>query len=130
MKVEEISELAFKKKDLPVTCNLAEKYFYLQLYYLYEDYRKELIDKEKAEKEKLKFEKEFDDNQRRIDEYYKVFKERNEIRKNYHEFLAAIEKSTGDVELLDNSLKFIENIVHDNSFYNRQMEKIDNENKI
>lgn len=130
MKAEGISELAFKKKDLPMTCNLAEKYFYLQLYYLYEDYRKGLIDKEKAEKSKDKFEREFQDNQRRIDNYYEIFKERNEIRKNYHEFLAAIEKSTREAEILDNSLKFIENIVHDNSFYNRQMKKIDNQKNI
>ena len=40
--------------------------------------------------------------------------------------MTAIEKSTTQDEILDNSLKFIENIIQDNSFYDRQIKKIDN----
>lgn len=130
MKFEEVAEKAFKKQELLPTANLAEKYAYSELYYLYRDFNKGNISEEEARKKKSKIEKEFDDNQRRIDDYYEVFRERNEIRKKYHEFLAAIERSTKEAEILDNSLKFIESIVHDNSFYNRQMKKIDNQKNI
>lgn len=126
MKFEEIAEKAFKQQDLLPTTNLAEKYAYSELYYLYRDFRKGLIDKEIAAHRKLEIEKEFNDNQRRIDNYYEVFKKQNEIRKNYHEYMTAIEKSTTQDEILDNSLKFIENIIQDNSFYDRQIKKIDN----
>ena len=126
MKFEEIAEKAFKQQDLLPTANLAEKYAYLELYYLYRDFRKGLIDKEIATNRKTEIEKEFNDNQRRIDNYYEVFKKQNEIRKNYYEYMTAIEKSTTQDEILDNSLKFIENIIQDNSFYDRQIKKIDN----
>lgn len=126
MKFEEIAEKAFKQHPLPVTANLAEKYAYSELYYLYRDYRKTLISKETATDRKTEIEKEFNENQRRIDNYYEVFKKQNEIRKNYYEYMTAIEKSTTQDEILDNSLKFIENIIQDNSFYDRQIKKIDN----
>ena len=126
MKFEEIAEKAFKQQDLLPTANLAEKYAYSELYYLYRDYRKTLISKETATNRKAEIEKEFNDNQRRIDNYYEVFKKQNEIRKNYYEYITAIEKSTTQDEILDNSLKFIENIIQDNSFYDRQIKKIDN----
>lgn len=126
MKFEEIAEKAFKQQDLLPTANLAEKYAYSELYYLYRDYRKTLISKETATNRKTEIEKEFNDNQRRIDNYYEVFKKQNEIRKNYYEYMTAIEKSTTQDEILDNSLKFIENIIQDNSFYDRQIKKIDN----
>ncbi len=126
MKFEEIAEKAFKQQDLLPTANLAEKYAYSELYYLYRDYRKTLISKETATNRKAEIEKEFNDNQRRIDNYYEVFKKQNEIRKKYYEYITAIEKSTTQDEILDNSLKFIENIIQDNSFYDRQIKKIDN----
>lgn len=126
MKFEEIAEKAFKQHSLSVTANLAEKYAYSELYYLYRDYRKTLISKEIATKRKIEIEKEFNENQRRIDNYYEVFKKQNEIRKNYYEYMTAIEKSTTQEEILDNSLKFIEDIIQDNSFYDRQIKKIDN----
>lgn len=126
MKFEEIAEKAFKQHSLPVTANLAEKYAYSELYYLYRDYRKTLISKETAADRKAEIEKEFNENQRRIDNYYEVFKKQNEIRKKYYEYMTAIEKSTTQDEILDNSLKFIENIIQDNSFYDRQIKKIDN----
>lgn len=130
MKKEEIAEIAFKKKELPSTCNLAEKHFYLQLYYLYRDYRSGLIDKEKAEENKKRFEKEFKENQDKIDKYYEVFKNQNKLRGEIHEYLVNLEKSETEGKLLDNSLILIEKIIQDKSFYDRQIKKIDNENKI
>lgn len=126
MKFEEIAEKAFKQHSLPATANLAEKYAYSELYYLYRDYRKTLISKETATNRKIEIEKEFEKNQYRINNYYEVFKKQNDIRKNYYEYMTAIEKSTTQDEILDNSLKFIENIIQDKSFYDRQMKKIDN----
>lgn len=126
MKFEEVAEKAFKQQNLLPTANLAEKYAYSELYYLYKDYRKTLISKETATKRKAEIEKEFDENQRRINNYYEVFKKQNELRKSCHEYMVAIEKSNTQEEILDNSLKFIENIIQDDSFYDRQMKKIDN----
>lgn len=126
MKFEEIAEKAFKQKDLPKTANLAEKYAYMELYYLYRDYRKTLIDKEIATNKKTQIQNEFNKNQKKVNDYYEVFKNQNGIRKKYYEYITAIEKSKTQDEILDNSLKFIENIIQDNTFYDRQTKKIDN----
>ena len=131
MNFEELAEKAFKNMyPTEHKLNLAEKYTYLRLADLYKDYRNALISKEDAAKEKNKIQKEFDEYQRKIEDYYQVFKERDEVRKKYYEYIVAIEKSQSEDEILDNSLKFIEEIIADSSFYYRQMKKIDNEQNI
>lgn len=131
MKFEEIAENAFKNiYPTEHKLNLAEKYTYLQLCNLYKDYKNALISKEDATKNKTKIQKEFEENQRKIDEFYEYLKERSKARDKYFEYIAAIEKSKSQDDILDNSLKFIEQIIADSSFYYRQMKKIDNEEDI
>lgn len=131
MKFEEIAENAFKNTyPTEHKLNLAEKYTYLQLVNLYKDYKNALISKEDAAKNKTKIQKEFEENQRKIDEFYEYLKERSKARDKYFEYIAAIEKSKSQDDILDNSLKFIEQIIADSSFYYRQMKKIDNEEDI
>ena len=124
MTFEEISEKAFKRESLGEYNNLAEKYAYLQLYNLYRDYHNKIIDKENSIKQKNKIEKEFEENQKKINNYYDVFKKQNEIRIKYNVYLTEIEKSMNQDELLEKSLKFIELIIQDKSFFDRNIEKV------
>lgn len=123
MTFEEISEKAFKRESLGEYNNLAEKYAYLQLYNLYRDYHNKIIDKENSIKQKNKIEKEFEENQKKINNYYDVFKKQNEIRIKYNVYLTEIEKAKEQDELLEKSLKFIELIIQDKSFFDRNIEK-------
>lgn len=124
MTFTELSEKAYRKEKLDSFPNLAEKYAYLQLCNLYRDYRNELISKKDAETEKIKIEKEFNENEKKIADYYEVFRKQNEIRGNYNNFITAIEKSTKEEDLLFNSLKFIEVLIQDDSFFDRNYNKI------
>lgn len=123
MTFEEISEKAFKKEQLGEYSNLAEKYAYLQLYNLYRDYFLKNIDKQKATEIKNEIKKEFENYQRKIDDYYYYFKKQTEIRIKYNSYLTEIEKTTNQDDLLEKSLKFIEIIIQDKSFFDRNIEK-------
>lgn len=124
MTFEEISEKAFKKEKILETSNLAEKYAYLQLVDLYKDYYNGKITKEKAAIEKHKIEFEFNDYQQRIKKYYDLYKERNENRIKYEDFIISIEKESDQTQLLIKSLEFIEMIIQDKSFFERNYAKI------
>lgn len=131
MTFEEISEKAFKREELGKYKNLAEKYAYLQLFNLYKDYYNKNIDKEKATVEKQKIKKEFEDNERKINNYYNILKYREQIKGKYTNYITAVEKSESQDDILYNSLKFIETILQDDSFTERNLEKgFDNKNKI
>lgn len=131
MTFQEIAEKAYR--GVPITehkLNLAEKYAYLQLYYLYREFKKMLITEKNAKEEKIKIEKEYNANQKKIDDYYEGLKERNKFRNHYENFIIDIEKAKDEAEILDKSLRFIEEVIKDNSFYDRQMKKIDNKDNI
>ena len=123
MTFEEISEKAFKKEQLGEYSNLAEKYAYLQLYNLYRDYFLKNIDKQKASEIKNEIKKEFENYQEKIEKYYDYFKRQTEIRIKYNSYLTEIEKTTNQDDLLEKSLKFIEIIIQDKSFFDRNIEK-------
>ena len=123
MTFEEISEKAFKKEQLGEYSNLAEKYAYLQLYNLYRDYFLKNIDKQKASEIKNEIKKEFANYQEKIEKYYDYFKRQTEIRIKYNSYLTEIEKTTNQDDLLEKSLKFIEIIIQDKSFFDRNIEK-------
>ena len=123
MTFEEICEKAFKKEQLREYSNLAEKYAYLQLYNLYRDYFLKNIDKQKASEIKNEIKKEFENYQEKIEKYYDYFKRQTEIRIKYNSYLTEIEKTTNQDDLLEKSLKFIEIIIQDKSFFDRNIEK-------
>lgn len=128
MTFEEISEKAFKNEKLANTANLAEKYTYWRMFNLYRDYRELKIKKDAAEKEKQEIVKEFNDYQERIKKYYDVFKEYHENRLKFEKYIREIEKSQTQEDILDNSLKLIELIIQDRSFFSRTQEKLENNN--
>lgn len=123
MTFKEISEKAFKKQEIDKVGNIAEKYAYLQLKELYLDYKNELISKEEAEKKKKRIELEYNEYQKKIHEYYEVFKTQNDIRIKYETYLNEIEKAKNQDDLLEKSLKLIELIIQDESFFKRNYEK-------
>lgn len=123
MTFEEISEIAFKGEKLNGYPSIAQKYAYIQMCNLYRDYKNNMISKENATKQKNDIKKEYEINQSKVDDYYNIMKKQNEIRTRYHDYICEIEKSNGTEDLLDKSLKFIEVIISDESFYNRNIEK-------
>lgn len=126
MDFKEISEKAYKKEGLGKFKNIAEKYAYVRMENLYMEFKNENINLKEAEKCKNEIEREYKYYLDRVDKYYEVFKNQNEIRKRYESFLREIEKSQDTDSLLINSLKLIEEIVQDNSFYERNYNKIKN----
>lgn len=126
MTFEEVSEKAYKKEKLENTANLAEKYAYVYMTMLYKDYKQEKITKEQAEKEKTQIKNEFDVYQNEIKKYYDVFREYHENRIKFEEYVTAIEKSETQADIMDNSLKLIELIIQDKSFFNRTTERLQN----
>lgn len=131
MTFEEISEKAYKREEIGKCRNLAEKYAYLQLFDLYKDYYNKKVSKEEAISNKAKIEKEFEENQRKIERYYEELKYRENIKAKYTNYIIAVEKSKSQDDILFNSLKFIETILQDSSFTDRNLEKaFDNKNKI
>ena len=126
MDFDEISEKAYKRQDLGEFKNIVEKYAYLQLLNLYRDYNNEMISKNDAIKKKNKIKKEYEWNLQELKKYYEVFKHQQDIRNEYFSYLTEIEKSKNNDDLLINSLKLIEIIIQDNSFFERNYKKIKN----
>lgn len=123
MLFEEISEKAYKKSELGEYPNLADKYAYLRLRNLYKDYENEVITLDEAKLEKLKIEKEHKEETNSINMSLELHKTMNRIRGEYGNFIIAIEKSKNQDEQLENSLKFIEAIIQDKSFADRNYTK-------
>ena len=128
MTFEEVSEKAYKKEKLPNTANLAEKYAYVYMTMLYQNYKQQKISKEQAEKEKTQIKKEFLAYQDRIQKYYDIFKEYHENRIKFEQHVMAIEKSETQEDIIENSLKLVELIIQDRSFFNRIDDKLENNN--
>lgn len=126
MTFEEVSEKAYKKEKLPNTANLAEKYAYVYMTMLYQNYKQQKISKEQAEKEKTQIKNEFNSYQIEIQKYYDVFREYHENRIKFEEYVTAIEKSESPEDIMDNSLRLVELIIQDKSFFNRTESKLKN----
>lgn len=126
MNFDEISEKAYKKQDLGEHKNIAEQLAYFKMIKLYQDFDNELIDKDKAKEQKNKIQKEYEWNLEKINKYYEIFEIQNNIRGKYQSYINEIEKSQELDNLLINSLKFIEIIIQDNNFFERNYKKIKN----
>ena len=125
MTFEEVSEKAYKKEKLPNTANLAEKYAYVYMTMLYQNYKQQKVSKEQAEKEKTQIKNEFNVYQSEIQKYYDVFREYHENRLKFEKYIRDIEKSETQEEIFDNSLSLIELIIQDRSFFARTKEKVE-----
>lgn len=128
MDFDEISEKAYKRQDLGEYKNIAEKLAYMEMLNLYKDYNNELITKEEASKQKNQIKKDYLCNLKKVNDYYEVFKHQNDIKIKYDSYLIEIEKSQDLEEMLLNSLKFIEIIIQDNNFFERNFGKIKKNN--
>lgn len=126
MEFEEISKKAYKKEKLEEFSNFAEKYAYVQMLNLYMEYRNENITKSEAEKLKKEIEKEYNENLRKYNNYCERLKKQNLLKAKYEEYLYAVEKSQDQEDLLINSLKLIEVFVQDDTFFDRNINKIKN----
>lgn len=126
MEFEEISKKAYKKEKLENFSNFAEKYAYVQMLNLYMEYRNENITKSEAEKLKKEIEKEYNENLRKYNNYCERLKKQNLLKAKYEEYLYAVEKSQDQEDLLINSLKLIEVFVQDDTFFDRNINKIKN----
>lgn len=126
MEFEEISKKAYKKEKLEEFSNFAEKYAYVQMLNLYMEYRNENITKSEAEKLKKEIEKEYNENLRKYNNYCERLKKQNLLKAKYEEYLYAVEKSQEQEDLLINSLKLIEVFVQDDTFFDRNINKIKN----
>lgn len=126
MEFDELCEKAFKKQELEQYANLAEKYAYLQMCNLFENYSQEKISKEQASKQKAKIKMEYENYQRKIADYWDLYKKQNDTRRELGQYIIDIEKTTDQYDLLDKSLLLIEKIINDNSFRDRNIKKVDN----
>ena len=126
MTFDELCERAFKKQELGEFANLAEKYAYLRMSVLFDDYRNAKINKDDAAKQKQNIKREYELYQNKIENYWELYRKQNEIRVQYGQYIIDIEKATDQYDLLDKSLIFIEKIISDDSFRNRNIKKVDN----
>lgn len=126
MEFEEISKKAYKKEQLDKFSNFAEKYAYVQMLNLYMEYKNENITKKQAETQKKEIEKEYNENLRKYNNYCERLQKQNLLKAKYEEYLYSIEKSQEPDDLLLNSLKFIEVVIQDDSFFDRNYNKIKN----
>lgn len=126
MEFEEISKKAYKKEQLDKFSNFAEKYAYVQMLNLYMEYKNENITKTQAETQKKEIEKEYNENLRKYNNYCERLQKQNLLKTKYEEYLYSIEKSQEPEDLLLNSLKFIEVVIQDDSFFDRNYNKVKN----
>lgn len=126
MTFEELCEKAFKKQQIDEFANIAEKYAYLRMSVLFDDYRNAKINKDDAAKQKQEIKREYENYQNKIAEHFELCRKQNDIRVQYGQYIIDIEKATDQFELLDKSLLFIEKIISDDSFRDRNIKKVDN----
>lgn len=126
MTFEELCEKAFKKQQISEHANIAEKYAYLRMSVLFDDYRNAKINKDDAAKQKQEIKREYENYQNKINEHFELCRKQNDIRVQYGQYIIDIEKATDQFELLDKSLLFIEKIISDDSFRDRNIKKVDN----
>ena len=125
MTFEELCEKAFKKQELDEFANIAQKYAYLKMSILFDNYKNAIINKDDAAKQKQEIKREYETYQKKIDDYYEACRKQNEIKVQYGQYIIDIEKATDQYDLLDKSLLFIEKIISDDSFRNRNIKKVD-----
>lgn len=124
MEFEDIAKKAFKKEKIDEFEDLPTKYAYLQLEKLYYLYSKGAISKEKSTKEKNAIKKEFEANEMEFKRDAEIYHEYNNNRVKNAQYIISIEKATKEEDILKESLKFIQNIIHDSSFYYRNISKL------
>lgn len=124
---EELSKLAFLRKELSDFAPLPTKYMYLRLCDLYSAFAKGKISKEKSIEIKNKLKNEYLGLLKEQERDMECYKEYLSNRKENTGMLIQLEKSNNKDEMLDICLKIIANCVHDKDLYNRNAKKLENQ---
>ncbi len=124
MEFEYIAKLAYNEKQLEEYVTLPEKYAYIKLKDLYFSYRCGDITLEEAIKQKNEIRKEFVDEVGKYNESIKICKEYHNNKLHNNMLIDGIEKSKDKEEILEKALQAIGVFISDNSFADRNMQKL------
>ena len=124
MEFEEISKKAYLKSGIEKFWDLPTKYAYNQLEELYFKYSLGNINKESSIEQKNKIKKEYESNKIEYNKSLDIQKEYNKNRIDNYSLLTEIEKAKNKSEIFEPAFKIIANYVKDDSFVERNMQKI------
>lgn len=124
MEFEDIAKLAYNEKQLEEYATLPKKYAYIKLKDLYFSYRCGDITLEEAIKQKNEIRKEFVDEVGKYNESVEICKEYHNNKLHNNMLIDEIEKSNDREEILAKSLQAIGIFISDNSFADRNIQKL------
>lgn len=124
MEFEEIAKLAYKRQGISDFWDLPVKFAYLQLEDLYYRFKVGDISKEQSLNIKNKIRKDYEWNSTEYNEHKKQYKIYNDNRITNTMLLAQLEKTDDKDKMIELSLRIIANCISDNSFVERNIQKI------
>lgn len=127
---EELCGIAYSGKELSDYAVLPTKYMYLRLVDLYDCYAKGKLSKEKCVELKNMLKKEYGQLMKQHEEDVVAYREHALNRHKNAQYLIDIEKTTDKDEMLEIALKIIQNCIGDKSFYERNRNKMYEQNTI
>lgn len=122
---EELAKIAYKKEELSDFAPLPTKYIYLKLFSLYEQFEKEIYSKDKCIELKNEYRKEYSYLIKKQVQETEAYREYQKNRRQNTELLIKLEKSKDQKNSLNLCLKIIGNCIGDKSFYDRNIQKIE-----
>lgn len=124
MEFQKIAEEAYRGNGINDSWNLPTKYAYMRLEILYNKYTMGNISKEASIIEKAKIEKEFEGNKSEYNKVLEINREYNQNRADNTMLLIQVEKSNSKEEMVEPLLRIVGKCVKDDSFADRNLEKI------
>lgn len=124
MEFQEIAEAAYRNKGIDSFWSLPTKYAYLSLEKLYYKYKIGDIKKDASIKIKNEIAKEFRNNMLEYNRSLEIYKEYNQNKIYNTMFLLQIEKANSMSEMIQPLLKIVGNYVKDDTFADRNLEKL------
>lgn len=122
---EELAKIAYKKEELSDFAPLSTKYIYLKLFSLYEQFEKGIYSKDKCIELKNEYRKEYSYLIKKQVQETEAYREYQKNRRQNTELLIKLEKSKDQKNSLNLCLKIIGNCIGDKSFYDRNIQKIE-----
>lgn len=120
---EELSKIAYARKDLSEFAPLPVRYMYMQLSNLYDNFADNKYTKEKCIELKNKLRKEYTDIMKEHWKDMECHRDYLEKRRENSMLIIQLEKSRNEKEMLDTCLKIVANCVGDKSLYERNIKK-------
>ena len=121
---EELSKLAYTRKNLSEFAPLPVKYMYIKLCNLYNDFANDKYTKERCIEIKNKLKKEYTDIMKEHWNDMECHRDYLEKRRENSMLIIELEKNKNEKEMLDICLKIVANCVGDKSLYDRNIKKI------